>query len=209
MASNNTITAICAPQASTFVVPMTLPLLLALLFFALRMYARLWPRINLQWDDYTICIAVFFKLLHYTCAMVYLGLTSNRFCSPVPKDRIILAAKFEFAASILWPWCETFIKVSVSFMMMRLLSSPPWHRGLSVFIVMMFLSGIIQNILLLVECHPIRANWNPHNRRVNDECWSPQRVKVTIIITSSESKSGIALEDNSLTEAQASLRPLI
>jgi hypothetical protein len=67
---------------------------------------------------------------------------------------------YSFFTLPLWVWSVSCTKISVLLMLLRIKQTPVWKRGIAIFITFVVLNGIAITLVQLLQCRPIRANWD-------------------------------------------------
>jgi hypothetical protein len=156
----------------------TILLGLALLTYGLRMYSRVVPYWNLQWDDHVMTCAVAFTIVNWAVNLDIQLITQGR--SPTSLAMAEQLLKLAYISRHMWNWSVTLIKVSVALMMLRIKQTPRWRIGISVLVASLLILGLAQMVALLVQCVPIKQNWDLIG---TGTCWSTKHQDNVTYIT--------------------------
>jgi uncharacterized membrane protein len=157
----------------------TILLGLALLTYGLRMYSRIVPFWNLKRDDHVMTLAVAVTMVNWALNLQIQLVTRGRTPTSLATAEEIL--KLGYVSRHMWNWSVTLIKVSVALMMLRIKQTPRWRIGISALVVALLVLGFGQLVALLVQCKPIKQNWDLTG---TGTCWSSTRQNtVTYIAT--------------------------
>ena len=157
----------------------TILLGLALLTYGLRMYSRVVPYWNLQWDDHVMTCAVAFTIVNWALNLDIQLISQGRTPTSLLMAEQLL--KLAYVSRHMWNWSVTLIKISVALMMLRIKQTQRWRMGISVLVAALLILGLGQLILLLVQCVPIKQNWDLTG---TGTCWSTKRQdNITYIST--------------------------
>jgi hypothetical protein len=84
-----------------------------------------------------------------------------------------------------WIWGVTMVKVSLGFMILRIMRSKSWKWFIYIIMGLIVGFAVASNVVQLTQCVPIRANWDftvPHAK-----CRSHQDIAISVYISSSKS----------------------
>jgi hypothetical protein len=160
----------------------TILLGLALVTYVLRMYSRIVPYWNLQWDDYVMTFAVV-TVVNWAVTLAIMLLTEER--APTSLAMVEKTLLFGYVSRHMWNLSVTSIKVSVALMMLRIKQTKRWRIGISVMVAALIIFGLGQMIAMLVQCVPIRQNWDITG---TGTCWSATRQDNVTYISSGISR---------------------
>jgi hypothetical protein len=90
---------------------------------------------------------------------------------------------FSFFTFPLWLWSISCTKISVLLMLLRI--KPNWKRGITIFITFVLLNCVAVTLLQLLQCRPIKANWDISIPR--SSCISADSLLKATYITSCKS----------------------
>jgi len=96
----------------------------------------------------------------------------------VPVESQIQGAHLLFASQPIWGWSVAFAKISMACMMLRIIRDKRWRIFLYVLIAVQVLTAIGLMLILVLQCRPISAIWNPFVP--NAKCWSPLPSQIAI-----------------------------
>ncbi|KAF1816601.1 hypothetical protein P152DRAFT_381923, partial [Eremomyces bilateralis CBS 781.70] len=142
----------------------------AVLTYIGRMYTRTRPVVNLRWDDFVMSLAVALTIVHYGLAVYAFNLGAGRHFYYLKPPQLETVGRTLFILNIIWTWCITFVKVSVTLMLYRTRGDKAWRLWLSGFMGFLVVIGIVITALHLGQCKPVRAFWNP--LIPGAKCWS-------------------------------------
>jgi hypothetical protein len=92
---------------------------------------------------------------------------------------------YSFLTLPLWVWSVSCTKISVLLMLLRIKQSTQWKRGIFAFIGFVLINAIAITIVQLVQCRPIKANWDVTIPR--SACWNGQNILHATYAVSGES----------------------
>jgi hypothetical protein len=145
----------------------TILLGVALLTYALRMYSRIVPYWNLQWDDHVMTFAVVVTVVNWAVTLAIMLQTEGR--APTSLAGAEQALKLGYITRHMWNLSVTSIKVSVALMMLRIKQTKQWRIGIFAMVAALLILCLGQMIALLVQCVPVRQNWDITG---TGTCWS-------------------------------------
>jgi hypothetical protein len=94
-------------------------------------------------------------------------------------------AKWNLVAEAVWLWDITLVKISVSFMFLRVIRALVWKRTLAVLIYAslfcVIITAIVTTALQYTACKPLRIIWD---RNAHGTCRTPKQISDSIIATS-------------------------
>jgi len=124
------------------------------------MYCRCTPRFRLNASDYAITIAVITEAvtLGLTAAAVSHGLGRHDiYVTPEEFENIW---KLEFSVFVIALWPSTLARISIAFMLLRIVPSVAWKVVLWGLVVVQVGDLIAADVIQLLECQPIQAMWS-------------------------------------------------
>jgi hypothetical protein len=89
---------------------------------------------------------------------------------------------YSFFSLPIWVWSVSCTKISVLLMLLRIKQTPMWKRGIAVFITFVVLNGIAITLVQLLQCRPIKANWDISLPR--SDCLAQDNVLTSTYIVS-------------------------
>ncbi|OCK77663.1 hypothetical protein K432DRAFT_303677 [Lepidopterella palustris CBS 459.81] len=163
--------------APRILIPTAFFLALGLIVYFARMWTRLRPIQRLGVDDLMISIAMILMVVIWSlcAAAVHMG-AMGRHNFYVPLDKQIAANRLLLIVQILWIWSVAFVKMSMACMLLRILRSKNWHMFLYATIVVQVVAATAFMFILLLQCRPIEAVWNPGLKGA--KCWSQLPAQV-------------------------------
>jgi hypothetical protein len=101
----------------------------------------------------------------------------NFYVSPDDQKK---AAHLAFAVQPLWGWSVVLAKISMAYMLLRIMRSKSWHTFLYVIIGIQLATGVGLMTVVLAQCRPMSGAWDP---QPDSKCWSPVAMQVTLYIS--------------------------
>jgi hypothetical protein len=80
-----------------------------------------------------------------------------------------------------WISAVSCVKISVTLMLLRIRDDRPWRMGLYVLMAFIMAAAILNVILELIQCKPIKAFWD--RTTPGAVCWSPAKVQASLYIS--------------------------
>ncbi|KAH7146073.1 hypothetical protein EDB81DRAFT_933824 [Dactylonectria macrodidyma] len=173
------------PDGDTSTAPVVLGILgvvlgLAFLLYLTRIYTRVRPTYKLNFSDYAISVAFVFELAAFALLIAAITEGLGRQAYYLEGDANINISHLLFFGQILGPWVASLSRASVAYLLLQLPVSLLWRVILVVSIAFQFVVAISANVIRLVHCIPIRANWDP---AVPDaHCWTMQQSKINTFV---------------------------
>ncbi|KAF2400674.1 hypothetical protein EJ06DRAFT_493084, partial [Trichodelitschia bisporula] len=135
---------------------------IAIATYLLRMYTRVYPRNNLRWDDFFITLGALCLVMAWVCEVYMVRHGMGRHVEYIMSPtNLIFMGKIRLIALPAWFWGTTFTKVSLGFMMLRILQARKWQIILYSVIAALLVATAITTGFQYTECTPFRAFWNP------------------------------------------------
>ena len=167
--------------------------ILALIAVLLRMYARVKLIRNVGWDDYTIVTAMVrpmilvgrqqrltgsqvVSLINMIITFLLIHHGMGRHMYYLQMEDLALAGLYFHLAEILYHVCTALIKVSACLFLLRIMArgtSRILHWFLYSLMVMMVILCIAVGLVILLQCIPVEAGWDP---RIKGKCLSYERI---------------------------------
>ena len=92
----------------------------------------------------------------------------------IQEKDLVIGFKLSFISDLMWLWTGTFIKVSICCFLFRIKKSARWVWGIWIMITILFVTAIASTLAELLQCSPVRANWEPALH--GTKCWSTGRL---------------------------------
>ncbi|OCK78964.1 hypothetical protein K432DRAFT_331057 [Lepidopterella palustris CBS 459.81] len=144
--------------------------------YILRMYTRIWPVQRLGLDDWSMTVSVILMTSIWAMCAQAIKHGMGRHNYYVPLEDQMKAGRLLFIIQPMWVWSIAFVKISMAFMLLRILRSKNWHMFLYATIAVQVVSSMIFMFILLLQCRPIYAIWDPATP--NAKCWSPLPAQI-------------------------------
>ncbi|KAF2399305.1 hypothetical protein EJ06DRAFT_522802 [Trichodelitschia bisporula] len=158
--------------------------LLSLLTYALRLWNRLKPHPSLGWDDLAISLAMVLAMATWGCSTALIMFTGGKHVEYVDLDKMMRAARLGFAIMPLWIWSVTMVKISVCLMLLRIKRERMWQRGLLGLIGVLLVIAVAGMVSQLLQCRPLRANWNIYLKLEGGHCWDNSVLETVTYVLS-------------------------
>ncbi|KAF1837134.1 hypothetical protein BDW02DRAFT_492033 [Decorospora gaudefroyi] len=168
---------------------------IAVVVFGARMWSRLRPHILKH--ELTIPQKALI-LTNTTLLLTALPYAFTPTPQPIRLSTLLSTYKNATIAQPIWAWSMVFIKLSFTFMLLRIQQSLTLKRFLYAMIAVQLLLGIYTTLALLLQCRPYYKAWDLLGN-VNGSCWPPSK----------QAKSSIAVSVvHILTDFMLALLPL-
>ncbi|KAF2459124.1 hypothetical protein BDY21DRAFT_274663, partial [Lineolata rhizophorae] len=156
---------------------------IAMALFLGRMYARLTPGWrNLQADDYTMIVCVICITFSQAIATVAVQTGFGEHAQFLPPDSLEEIIRLNVISGISWTWGITFLKISVTFMLLRITIDRFWQYGLYFAMLVIMATGVAATVLQVIMCDPLSALWDASISL--DHCWSQKTMAQNVYIGS-------------------------
>lgn len=140
---------------------------IALLFFALRLYSRVRPTLNLSASDYTISVAVFCELITYITSIIAISTGFGR--SSITLAAQTKISKCVFVVAFFGGLAAPIARASMGAMLLRFELSTTRKMIIWALVILQALIALSSCLVMLLQCHPINAFWENVPGGV---CWS-------------------------------------
>lgn len=158
----------------------TVPLvILSTSLCSLRLYTRIRPILKLDWDDWTVSMAMVCVKLQWAFVLAAIPHGYGRHAYYLSLEDRRAAGLLLFSSQIPWSWGVSLSKISIAFMLLRIKHTVRWRIFLYTMIIIQVASSVSANIVQFSICRPLASFWDPSIPRNN--CW-PHHVARTCII---------------------------
>ncbi|MCJ1379282.1 hypothetical protein MMC17_002383 [Xylographa soralifera] len=137
----------------------TAVLILAVISYALRLYARRISGARIWLDDYTIGIGLLLSFVPYVCNYVGLQYGFGKHAVDVDAEDVETYLKYVYAQQMAWVWMMPTIKVAILLFYYRLFPHEMFRKiiyGVGAFVLLCLVSTFFG---FLFQCVPIRSFW--------------------------------------------------
>ncbi|KAJ4300798.1 hypothetical protein N0V90_002886 [Kalmusia sp. IMI 367209] len=158
-----------ASNATPGLVGVLFLLSIALFTYAVRMYTRVRPVFKLAAPDYFVTAGLVCELITISLLLrsIKLGVSGyDEYISPAAR---ITIGKLLFALGLLAFWASSLARISIGSMLLLFPISKAWRITLRILIAIQVIMPIGANLFALLQCRPVRAQWEPVP---NATCWS-------------------------------------
>jgi len=114
------------------------------------------------------------SIAFYAICLSNLYVTGGKHTIYVSLDGIVKILKTGFFLWSLFIWAITFIKLSISLMILRIKQTRKWQIGIKILIVILLLSALAGTLVQFLQCRPIKEYW--HLIPNNPKCWTPRQI---------------------------------
>lgn len=171
------------------IVTTTVLLGLALVTYVLRIYTRVSPYLILGWDDFAITLATAITVANWACNISIQIVTGGRHVEYISPSAFQKAAQLGYVSMVLWIWSITTLKVSVALMLLRIKQTPKWKAGIWSLIAALFAVGIASTLAQILQCIPIRSNWDLLLHLKPGNCWTEEKQEIVTYSVSGSTTS--------------------
>jgi hypothetical protein len=95
--------------------------------------------------------------------------TGGKHTMYVSPENLTNAFRYSFYLILIWIWSLTWVKLSISLMLLRIKQSKAWKIGIWTMVAFLCLSAVAGTLAGLFQCTPIKANWELEIRQAS--CW--------------------------------------
>jgi hypothetical protein len=153
-------------------------LTIALITYILRIYTRCRPYPNLGWDDLAITLAMAITIANWACNLGIQIVTGGHHIEYISRPDLETAGQLGFISMVLWIWAITTLKVSVALMLLRIKQTPRWKFGIWFLITVLIVVGIGSTLAQVLQCLPVKANWDIILKLSGRSCWTEQKQEI-------------------------------
>ncbi|KAK0610832.1 hypothetical protein B0T14DRAFT_570765 [Immersiella caudata] len=132
----------------------------AMTVYLVRIWTRCRPKYRLNAADYTISVAI---LAETICIILTAVAASRGYGRPrafLSADEIDNIGRTTFPIFIIALWASAFARISICCLLLKITQERMWKIVLWINIVFQCLAFSSLDILQLLQCRPIRANWS-------------------------------------------------
>ncbi|CAK7218490.1 hypothetical protein SEUCBS140593_003564 [Sporothrix eucalyptigena] len=144
-----------------------------------RLYFRAKSATGLQADDFTITAAMILASTDLFSVFAANGIFVTG-ASTVSLPRVLARSPLSVVSEVMSAISVPLIKISVTLMLMRLLTSRPWRYFFHAMIAVQVVVAIYVSIMQLTRCIPLSALWGA----ATGKCWSAAAFRIGLTIAS-------------------------
>ncbi|KAH7071846.1 hypothetical protein BKA63DRAFT_604815 [Paraphoma chrysanthemicola] len=156
-------------NATAGLVGVSILLALTLATYGYRMYTRMRPVFKLTAPDYLVTVALTCELVTLSLLFRTIQLGVSGYDEYIAPDNMITIGKLFFGLGLVGFWASSLARMSIGCMLLYFPVSKAWKVTLVVLIAIQAIMPLGANIFTLLQCRPIRAQWEPVPGAV---CWS-------------------------------------
>lgn len=171
-------------NSAQVIIPISIFFAIAFISIILRIYSRIRPYFRLGWDDYFIIASIVLATVGYAIVVQVEHMSGGHHTVFIPLAQLNRIAGYSFVLNFIWIWCLTFLKISITLMLLRIMDTRRSRMLGYGFIGVLVVISVAATIAQLLQCRPISAAMVFVPVTIDAKCWTQQDFQLYAVVTS-------------------------